>query len=58
MDLTSAHPFWSLQDGLPAVYPSLKSDLNCDVLVLGGGITGAFIAYQLVSRRPGRGGAG
>ena len=49
MDLTSAHPFWPLQDGLPAVYPSLKSDLTCEVLVLGGGVTGAFIAHQLVS---------
>ncbi len=48
MDLTSAHPFWPLQDGLPAVYPTLKSDLKCDVLVLGGGITGAFIAHYLV----------
>jgi glycine/D-amino acid oxidase-like deaminating enzyme len=48
MDLTSAHPFWPLQDGLPAVYPSLKQDLNCEVLVLGGGITGAFVAHQLV----------
>ncbi|HEV2841259.1 MAG TPA: FAD-dependent oxidoreductase [Chthoniobacterales bacterium] len=49
MDLTSAQPFWPLQDGLPAVYPTLKSDLNCEVLVLGGGITGAFIAHHLVS---------
>jgi choline dehydrogenase-like flavoprotein len=48
MDLTSAHPFWPLQDGLPAVYPSLKQDLNCEILVLGGGITGAFIAHHLV----------
>jgi len=48
MDLTSAHPFWPLQDGSPAVYPSLQEGLDCEVLVLGGGITGAFIAYHLV----------
>lgn len=48
MDLTSGQPFWPLQDESPAVYPSLKEDLKCEVLLLGGGITGAFIAHHLV----------
>ena len=48
MDLISAHPFWPSQAERPAVYPALEEDLDCEVLVLGGGITGAFIAYHLV----------
>ena len=48
MDLISAHPFWPSQDESPPVYPTLQEDLNCEVLVLGGGITGAFIAHHLV----------
>lgn len=48
MDLVSPHPFWPIQNGLLSVFPSLKENLTCDVLVLGAGITGAFIAEGLV----------
>ena len=48
MDLTSNHPFWPLNSGLIRSYPSLKTDLECEVLVLGAGITGALCAYHLV----------
>ncbi len=47
MDLVSPRPFWPLKNGLLSVYPALKEDLNCDVVVLGAGITGAFIAHRL-----------
>lgn len=47
MELTSDYPFWSIQNGLLRNYPSLTSDLNCDVAVVGGGITGALVAYHL-----------
>jgi len=47
MDLISDHPFWPLNSGLIRSYPSLNRDLECEVLVLGAGITGAFCAYQL-----------
>jgi glycine/D-amino acid oxidase-like deaminating enzyme len=47
MDLTSEHPFWSLKNGLVNSYPPLTSDLQCDVTVLGAGITGAMLAYSL-----------
>lgn len=49
MDLVSPQPFWPLKNGLLSVYPSLKSDVNCDVVVLGGGISGAFAAEALAS---------
>jgi glycine/D-amino acid oxidase-like deaminating enzyme len=47
MDLVSPRPFWPLKNGLLSVYPALKQDLKCDVVVLGAGITGAFIAHCL-----------
>ncbi len=31
-----------------ATYPALTSDIECDVLVVGGGVTGALSAWQLV----------
>jgi glycine/D-amino acid oxidase-like deaminating enzyme len=48
MDLRSGHPFWLLKNGLLADYPSLKHDESCEVAVIGGGITGALVAYYLV----------
>jgi glycine/D-amino acid oxidase-like deaminating enzyme len=47
MDLVSPRPFWPLKNGLLSVYPALKQDLKCDVVVMGAGITGAFIAHSL-----------
>ncbi|MBK8001630.1 MAG: FAD-dependent oxidoreductase [Verrucomicrobia bacterium] len=48
MNLTSSHPFWSVNNGLPANYPSLQRDVSCDAVVVGGGITGALVAVHLV----------
>jgi glycine/D-amino acid oxidase-like deaminating enzyme len=48
MNLTSSHPFWSVNNGLPANYPSLRRDVSCDAVVIGGGITGALVAIHLV----------
>jgi len=47
MDLVSPRPFWPLKNGLLSVYPALRQDLKCDVVILGAGITGAFIAHSL-----------
>lgn len=49
MDLKSNEPFWLLKNGLIASYPSLKSDEDCDVLIIGGGITASLIAHQMVT---------
>lgn len=49
MDLKSNEPFWLLKNGLMASYPSLKSNEECDVLVVGGGITGSLIAHQMIA---------
>nr|WP_315028830.1 FAD-binding oxidoreductase [uncultured Chryseobacterium sp.] len=48
MDLKSNEPFWLLKNGLIASYPSLKSNEECDVLIVGGGITGSLIAHQMI----------
>jgi glycine/D-amino acid oxidase-like deaminating enzyme len=49
MDLTSGSLFWPIKNGLLATYPPLLADAQCDVAVIGGGITGALVAYHLVS---------
>ncbi|MDB4890191.1 MAG: dependent oxidoreductase [Gemmatimonadetes bacterium] len=48
MDLTSGHPYWPVKDGLIQTYPKLDADMNCRVVVLGGGITGALVAHHLI----------
>ena len=47
MDLKSGYPFWAVKNGLMQAFPALADDLRCDVLVIGGGITGALIANTL-----------
>ncbi|MFC3158748.1 FAD-dependent oxidoreductase [Chryseobacterium arachidis] len=49
MNLKSNEPFWLLKNGLISSYPSLKSDEECDVLIIGGGITGSLIAHQMIT---------
>src|SRR3954467_6191444 len=49
MDLTSGVPFWLVRDGLLRAYPRLDADVDCDVVVLGAGITGALVAHHLVA---------
>jgi glycine/D-amino acid oxidase-like deaminating enzyme len=65
MDLRSGRPFWLLQGDEFAPYPQLDRDKSCEVAILGGGITGALVAYHLAEagistvlldrRQPGRG---
>lgn len=48
MDLKSNEPFWLIKNGLINSYSSLHSDESCDVLIVGGGITGSLIAHQMI----------
>jgi glycine/D-amino acid oxidase-like deaminating enzyme len=46
MKLRSKEPYWLLKNGLLNTYPSLQKNLTCDLLIVGGGITGALMAFQ------------
>ena len=47
MNLKSGYPYSLVKNGLCFEYPKLEKDLRTDVLVLGGGISGALTAYEL-----------
>ena len=49
MNLSSGYPFWLIQNGLPYNYAQLSSSINTEVLILGGGISGALAAYYLAT---------
>ncbi len=49
MDLVSGYPFWLIKDGLMFNYPALENSINTDVLIIGGGISGALTAYHMVN---------
>jgi glycine/D-amino acid oxidase-like deaminating enzyme len=47
MNLRSGYPFWLIKDGLPYNYPKLQESITTDVVILGGGISGALSGYFL-----------
>ncbi|MCL5426821.1 MAG: FAD-binding oxidoreductase [Gammaproteobacteria bacterium] len=47
MDLKSGYPFWAVKNGLLKAFPKLSRDHQSEVVVIGGGITGALIADEL-----------
>jgi len=49
MDLKSNEPFWLIKNGIINSYPSLHEDKECEVLIIGGGITGSLIAHQSIA---------
>ena len=49
VDLISGKPFWPVRNGLIASYPALIEPAECDVVVLGAGISGALAAWHLAA---------
>ena len=49
MNLTTGYPFWLINSGLPFSYPKLEENIKTDVVIIGGGISGALTAYYLIN---------
>ncbi|MEJ8547297.1 NAD(P)/FAD-dependent oxidoreductase [Brevibacillus borstelensis] len=47
MDLRTGTFYWPTRISHPPSYPALDSDISCDVLIIGAGITGAQCGYYL-----------
>lgn len=50
MKLRSTETFWPLKNAMNTSYPSIDSDIKTEILIVGGGITGALIAYKLITQ--------
>lgn len=50
MRLRTLESFWLLKNGLLYTYPSLQHNLKTDLVVIGGGITGALTSHALVEK--------
>ncbi len=48
MDLRSNDPLWPIKNALSHSYPSLRADISSEIVIIGCGITGALMAYQLL----------
>lgn len=46
MRQTTGYSYWTNQTGPVRQYPWLASDESCEILVLGGGMTGALLGYR------------
>lgn len=49
MKLHSTETFWPIKNAMDISYPSLSANISTAILVIGGGITGALIAYKLIT---------
>jgi glycine/D-amino acid oxidase-like deaminating enzyme len=49
MNLTMGYPYWLINSGLPENYPKLEQSVKTDVVIMGGGISGALTAYYLIN---------
>jgi glycine/D-amino acid oxidase-like deaminating enzyme len=50
MDVRSNEPYWLIKNSLGNSYPSLQESQDTDILIVGGGITGALVAYKLIRK--------
>jgi glycine/D-amino acid oxidase-like deaminating enzyme len=50
MNLKAGYPFSLIKNGLVANYPKLEKDIQTDVVIMGGGISGALVAHHLLQK--------
>lgn len=50
MDLKSGYPYFLIKSGLYRNFETLKEDHTTEIIILGGGISGALMAYYLVKK--------
>ncbi|GAA3782610.1 FAD-dependent oxidoreductase [Flavobacterium ginsengiterrae] len=50
MKLRSTETFWPLKNAMNTSYPSIDADIKTEILIIGGGITGALMAYKLITQ--------
>ena len=48
MKLKSSEPFWLVKNGIINSYPSVRENLDTEILIVGGGITGSLTAHQCI----------
>lgn len=48
MRIRTSESYWLLKNGLLYSYPSLQEDLQTELIVVGGGITGALVSHALM----------
>lgn len=48
MDLHSDYPFWMIKEGVIRTFPSLRENHQRQIVIIGGGVTGALLAYRCV----------
>ena len=47
MDTKSGYPWWTVSNGLIDDFNALRTDTQCEVAVIGAGITGSLLAHAL-----------
>ncbi|KRD09097.1 FAD-dependent oxidoreductase [Flavobacterium sp. Root901] len=50
MKLRSTETFWPLISAMNTSYPSIDADIKTEILIIGGGITGALMAFKLITQ--------